>query len=75
MAEDSYVKAHCGHCDAVLTIDDEAPPADDDILVCAKCGKPVGRFGEVVAHLQAEAKREVDRLTMKHLGTKPKWTR
>lgn len=74
MSED-FISASCGKCGEPLTIDRDNPPSDEDIIKCSSCGTKIGTYGAIKGAMIAKGKAEIDKITMKHFGKKPTWTK
>lgn len=73
MAEDS-ITFNCTECGAPLTINDDNPPADDDVYRCPGCGREIGKFGEMKEAMHQAAKDHLDKMIEDRFGKKPDWS-
>ena len=63
----------CTACEHPVSIDDDNPPGDNDMLKCFGCGIELGRYAELKGKLIELAKAEVDRVTKEYFGKGVTW--
>jgi transcription elongation factor Elf1 len=73
MSEDR-ITFNCTTCSHPVSIDNDAPPNDDEIISCMGCGKKFGLYSQVKQAMIDAGKAEIDRIVKETLGVKPTWT-
>lgn len=63
----------CSKCNHPVSIDEDKPPHEEEILSCMNCGYEFGRFYFVKAFMSGASKAEVGELFAKTLRPKPNW--
>lgn len=58
----------CTECEHPVSVDQDNPPDDHDVISCLGCGRDFGAYREVKAALVEFAKAEIDRITEKALA-------
>ena len=73
MTEKDRILFSCAKCGSKEFIYPNQPPKDDDIIRCAGCKHEIGRYDVIREATIKAAKAEVDKITLKTFGKKPKW--